>query len=70
MSKQFFCLHRCSEVDFDVAVFTNISEEQMKGFTKLETYLEAIGSLFLRLTNPERQVAVINIDGERSMFVP
>lgn len=54
---------RCSEVDFDIAVFTNISEEQMRGFNDVETYLVAMNSLFLQLSDPGRQRAVINIDG-------
>ncbi|KAK9799389.1 hypothetical protein WJX73_010816 [Symbiochloris irregularis] len=53
---------RCSEVDFDVAVFTNVSEDKMEGFDNLEDYLKAIGSLFLRLDDPTRHRAVINID--------
>lgn len=54
---------RCAYVDFDVAVFTNILQEKVDAFGGIAPYLEAQGSLFLKLKDPNRQRAVVNSDG-------
>ncbi len=54
---------RCDYVDLDVAVFTNILQEKVDAFGGIAPYLDAQGSLFLKLQDPNRQRAVVNSDG-------
>ncbi|KAL3149615.1 hypothetical protein ABBQ32_002384 [Trebouxia sp. C0010 RCD-2024] len=53
---------RCDYVDFDVAVFTNIAKDKVDAFGGIQQYLDAQGSLFLKLQDHVRQRAVINSD--------
>lgn len=53
---------RCDYVDLDVAVFTNILQEKVDAFGGIAPYLDAQGSLFLKLQDPNRQRAVVNSD--------
>ncbi|KAK9805281.1 hypothetical protein WJX72_010844 [[Myrmecia] bisecta] len=53
---------RCDYIDFDVAVFTNLSRDHLDYHGTMEAYLEAKGSLFLKLNDASRQRAVINVD--------
>lgn len=57
------CCCRCDYVDFDVAVFTNIAKDKVDAFGGIQQYLDAQGSLFLKLQDHVRQRAVINSDG-------
>lgn len=57
------CCCRCDYVDFDVAVFTNIAKDKVDAFGGIKQYLDAQGSLFLKLQDDSRQRAVINTDG-------
>ncbi|KAL0055346.1 hypothetical protein WJX82_010861 [Trebouxia sp. C0006] len=53
---------RCDYVDLDVAVFTNILQEKVDALGGIAPYLDAQGSLFLKLQDPNRQRAVVNSD--------
>ena len=53
-------------MDFDVAVFTNILKDKVDAFGGITQYLDAQGSLFMKLQDPNRQRAVINTDGALS----
>ena len=57
------CDFRCDYVDFDVAVFTNILKDKVDAFGGITQYLDAQGSLFMKLQDPNRQRAVVNTDG-------
>ena len=71
---------RTDEVDFDVAVFTNLSSDNLHdGFgvgpaETLEEHLDIMAGLFRRLQDRDRQRAIINVDGQWSLqtwsFVP
>ena len=50
-------------MDFDVAVFTNILKDKVDAFGGITQYLDAQGSLFMKLQDPNRQRAVVNTDG-------
>lgn len=54
-------------MDFDVAVFTNISKDKVDAFGGITQYLDAQGSLFMKLQDPNRQRAVVNTDGALSI---
>jgi hypothetical protein len=49
-------------VDFDVAVFTNLTSDHLDFHGTMDAYREAKAVLFRGLTDPERQRAVINLD--------
>ena len=49
-------------VDYDVAVFTNLTRDHLDFHGSMEAYREAKAELFRRLEDPERQRAVINLD--------
>lgn len=57
-------------MNFDVAVFTNLSPENLHdGFgvgpaETLEEHLDIMASLFRRLNDKDIQRAVVNVDGE------
>ena len=48
--------------DFDVAVFTNLSGDHLDDHGDVASHRNAVAELFRRLTDPERQRAVINLD--------
>lgn len=54
-------------MDFDVAVFTNILKDKVDAFGGITQYLDAQGSLFMKLQDPNRQRAVVNTDGALSI---
>lgn len=60
------CGCRCDYVDFDVAVFTNILKDKVEAFGGITQYLDAQGSLFMKLQDEHRQRAVVNTDGAPS----
>ena len=53
--------HRLDGVDVDVAVFTNLTRDHLDYHKTFDQYREAKLILFRRLTDPERQRAVINV---------
>lgn len=48
---------------FDVAVLTSLSRENLGEYESMEEVVETAGSMFRRLTDPDTQRAVINVDG-------
>ena len=59
---------KCDEVDFDIAVFTNLAREE-SGFRGTdEEYRDAEAKLFARMVDPERHRKVVNIDDPNAAF--
>lgn len=59
---------RYDEVDFDIAVFTNLSRDQ-HGFHEAEKdYRKSMGELFERMVEPERHRKVVNIDDPNASY--
>ena len=56
---------RAGNVDLDVLVYTNTTADGEAAAGGAEAYAANVRSLFSGLTDPERQRAVINIDGEK-----
>ncbi len=55
--------HRVDEVDFDVAVFTNLSQDHLDYHGTMENYFAAKSQLFRHLSRREKDgVAVVNVD--------
>ncbi|XP_052209967.1 UDP-N-acetylmuramoyl-L-alanyl-D-glutamate--2,6-diaminopimelate ligase MurE homolog, chloroplastic [Diospyros lotus] len=59
---------RCNEVDFDIAVFTNLSDDHLDFHGSEEEYREAKAKLFSRMVDPERHRKIVNIDDPNAAF--
>ena len=54
-------------VDFDVLVYTNTTPERAGAAADgADAYTARLASLFDRLTDTDRQRAVVNVEGERA----
>eukprot|EP00793_Prasinoderma_coloniale_P002766 PRCOL_00002248-RA len=62
VSSHALALGRTDEVDFDVAIFTNLTRDHMDFHETEEDYLNAKLKLFHGLDDPQRQRAIINVD--------
>lgn len=61
-------LGRCNEVDFDIAVFTNLTRDHLDFHGTEEEYRDAKAKLFSRMVDPERHRKVVNIDDPNAPF--
>ncbi|XP_038875795.1 UDP-N-acetylmuramoyl-L-alanyl-D-glutamate--2,6-diaminopimelate ligase MurE homolog, chloroplastic isoform X2 [Benincasa hispida] len=59
---------RCDEVDFDIAVFTNLTRDHLDFQGSEEEYRDAKAKLFKRMVDPDRHRKVINIDDPNAPF--
>lgn len=59
---------RCEEVDFDIAVFTNLTGDHSDFHGSEEEYRVAQGKLFSRMVDPERHRKIVNIDDPNAPF--
>ncbi|CAA0312627.1 unnamed protein product [Arabidopsis thaliana] len=67
-SPQELALGKCDEVDFDIAVFTNLTRENTDFRGTDEEYRDAEAKLFSRMVDPERHRKVVNIDDPNAAF--
>ncbi|GAQ90408.1 UDP-N-acetylmuramoylalanyl-D-glutamate-2,6-diaminopimelate ligase [Klebsormidium nitens] len=61
-------LGRVKEVDFNVAVFTNLTEDHRDFHGNMDNYREAKGKLFAKMTDPEWHRKVVNIDDPNAQW--
>ncbi|KAI3453721.1 hypothetical protein Pfo_010384 [Paulownia fortunei] len=61
-------LGRCDEVDFDIAVFTNLTRDHLDFHGTEEEYRDAKAKLFSRMVDPARHRKIVNIDDPNAMF--
>ncbi|KAK9103649.1 hypothetical protein Sjap_020903 [Stephania japonica] len=59
---------RCDEVDFDIAVFTNLTRDHLDFHGTEEKYRDAKAKLFARMVDPDRHRKVVNIDDPHAPF--
>lgn len=59
---------RCDEVNFDIAVFTNLTRDHLDFEGSEEEYRDAKAKLFKRMVDPDRHRKVINIDDPSAPF--
>ncbi|MGE5417200.1 MAG: UDP-N-acetylmuramoyl-L-alanyl-D-glutamate--2,6-diaminopimelate ligase [Acidobacteriota bacterium] len=59
---------RVKEIDFDVAVFTNLTQDHLDYHKTLENYRNAKGILFAGLANDKGNFAVANADDEAGPY--
>ncbi|KAL6986262.1 hypothetical protein U1Q18_019630 [Sarracenia purpurea var. burkii] len=58
----------CSELDFDIAVFTNLRREHLDFHGLEEDYRDTKTKLFSRMVDPERHRKIVNIDDPEAAF--
>jgi hypothetical protein len=68
VSSHAMVLERCKEVDFDVAVFTNLTRDHMDFHKSEDEYREAKGKLFAKMVDPGRHRKVVNIDDPHAPY--
>lgn len=61
VSSDALALDRCKEVDFDIAVFTNLTRDDME-------HKESKARLFAKMVDPQRHVKVVNIDDDHAPY--
>lgn len=59
---------KCDEVDFDIAVFTNLTSDHLDFHGTEEEYRNAKAKLFSRMVDPERHRKIVNIDDPNAAF--
>ncbi|XP_021757620.1 uncharacterized protein LOC110722654 [Chenopodium quinoa] len=59
---------RCEEVDFDIAVFTNLSRDHSDFQGTEEEYRLAQAKLFSRMVDPDRHRKIVNVDDPNASF--
>lgn len=67
-SSHALALGRCDEVDFDIAVFTNLTRDHLDFHGTEEEYRNAKAKLFARMVDPERHRKIVNIDDPNAPF--
>ncbi|XP_009400256.2 UDP-N-acetylmuramoyl-L-alanyl-D-glutamate--2,6-diaminopimelate ligase MurE homolog, chloroplastic [Musa acuminata AAA Group] len=59
---------RYDEIDFDIAVFTNLTSDHPEFSGTDEEYRNALGKLFTMMVDPERHRKIVNIDDPNAPF--
>ncbi|CAM0956272.1 unnamed protein product [Alopecurus aequalis] len=57
-----------SEIDYDIAVLTNVRHANLEAGMTYEEYMSSMASLFSRMVDPERHRKVVNIDDPSAPF--
>nr|BAJ97856.1 predicted protein [Hordeum vulgare subsp. vulgare] len=57
-----------SEIDYDIAVLTNVRHGNLEASMTYEGYMSSMASLFSRMVDPERHRKVVNIDDPSAPF--
>lgn len=68
VSSHALALDRCKDVDFDVALFTNLTRDHLDFHKTLDEYKEAKGRLFAKMVDPTRHRKVVNIDDPHASY--
>ncbi len=68
VSSHAMVLERCKEIDFDIAVFTNLTRDHMDFHKTEDEYKAAKGKLFAKMVDPERHRKVANIDDPNAAY--
>lgn len=61
-------LRRCDEIDFDIAVFTNLTRDHLDFHGTEEEYRDSKAKLFAKMVDPERHRKVVNIDDPNAPY--
>ncbi|PKA53030.1 hypothetical protein AXF42_Ash002011 [Apostasia shenzhenica] len=61
-------LGRCNEIDFDVAVFTNLTRDHLDFHGTTEEYRKSKGKLFDKMLDRKKHRKVVNIDDPNAFY--
>lgn len=61
-------LGRCDEVDFDIAVFTNLTRDHLDFHGTENEYRDAKAKLFSKMVDPAKNRKIVNIDDPNANF--
>ncbi|XP_020687635.1 UDP-N-acetylmuramoyl-L-alanyl-D-glutamate--2,6-diaminopimelate ligase MurE homolog, chloroplastic isoform X2 [Dendrobium catenatum] len=67
-SSQGLALGRCDAIDFDVAVFTNLTRDHYDFHGSEEDYKNSKAKLFARMVDPNHHCKIVNIDDPNAKF--
>lgn len=67
-SSRGLALGRCDEVDFDIALFTNLTRDHLDFDGTEEDYRNSKAKLFSKMVDPERHRKIVNIDDPNATF--
>ncbi|CAL9177732.1 unnamed protein product [Musa hybrid cultivar] len=59
---------RCDELDFNVAVFANLTRDHLDFHGTMEAYKKSKGKLFAKMVDPNRHRKVVNIDDPNAPY--
>ncbi|ONK64105.1 uncharacterized protein A4U43_C07F22130 [Asparagus officinalis] len=62
VSSHGLALGRCNEIDFDIAVFTNLTRDHLDFHGTEEEYRNCKGKLFAKMVDPKKHRKVVNLD--------
>lgn len=68
VSSHALVLDRCKVVDFNVAVFTNLTRDHLDFHKTEENYKEAKGRLFAKMVDSRRHMKVVNLDDSHVFY--
>lgn len=68
VSSHGLAIGRYNEVDYDIAVFTNLTHDNLDFHGTREEYKAAEAKLFSRMVDPERHRKIVNIDDPNAPF--
>ncbi|KAK8964788.1 hypothetical protein KSP40_PGU015443 [Platanthera guangdongensis] len=61
-------LGRCDEIDFNVAVFTNLTRDHLDFHVTTDEYRKSKGKLFDKMSDPENHRKVVNVDDPNAYY--
>ncbi|RMH74196.1 MAG: UDP-N-acetylmuramoyl-L-alanyl-D-glutamate--2,6-diaminopimelate ligase [Gemmatimonadetes bacterium] len=61
-------LRRADAIDFDTAIFTNLTRDHLDFHSSVEAYRNAKLRLFQKLTDPQRQRGIVNLDDPNASY--
>lgn len=62
-------LHRVDACDFDMGIFTNLTQDHLDYHRTLDEYLKAKGKLFSMLGNEKGKMAIVNADDQSHRYI-
>ncbi|KAG9441292.1 hypothetical protein H6P81_017146 [Aristolochia fimbriata] len=67
-TSQGLALGRCDAIDFDIAVFTNLTQDHLDFHKTFEEYRDSKAKLFGKMVDPERHRKIVNVDDPQASF--
>lgn len=68
VSSHALALGRCNKVDYNIAVFTNLTRDHMDFHETEQNYKKSKGLLFAKMVDPQQHRKVVNIDDQNAPY--